>query len=342
MPRLRQSAVIVAVGLIVGLAVGGSIAVLVIPAPVPASLVSDQQLNTVRPSVTDFADPHEVRVTVTVDSLSGVRSPRSGLLTGLSCIPGQRVVAGTGIFAVDGEPVVGLATSAPLWREISVGDDGADVGFLENELVRLGGAVDVDGTWEWADALGFDALLEAAGVTTTDDGTVQLTSVAWLPAPVSVVAGCPVGVGTSVAPGTVVAQFAARLSVARLTPPGDAVEGPRVLALGNAPVPVGEDGAVTDPAALALLAESPEFAEADLSASLPTISASWELASPVPVTVVPPSAVYGVSGARGCVAEAEGATAVTVIASQLGRTLVTAERQLGEVLVHPEGAAPCR
>lgn len=348
MGRIRQSAVVVTVGLIVGLAVGGSLAVLFIPAPVPASVASDQPLDTVRPSVMDFSDPHEVHVALTIDSLSGVRSPRGGLLTALACVPGQEVVAGTRIFGVDGAAVVGLATSVPLWRQISVGDEGADVAALENELARLAGdgeggsGLEIDGTWEWNDALAFDALLAGAGVTTTDEGEVPLSAIAWLPAPVMSVAGCPVGVGASVASGTVVAQFAARITLARFTPAADAVDGPRALALENALIPVDESGVLTDPAALALLAESPEFAALDPSATPPSISASWVLTSSVLVTVVPPSAVHGISGSRGCVTDAEGATRVTVIASQLGRTLVAPERPLGDVIVHPTGAAPCR
>jgi hypothetical protein len=334
--------VIVAVGLVVGLAAGGSLAVLLVPAPVPGSLVSDQALDSVRPSVTEFSDPREVRVTLSVDTLSGVRSPRGGLVTTQSCLPGQEVAAGTSTFSVDGAPVVGLATSVPLWREIAVGESGADVGSLEAELVRLGGGLDIDGTWEWSDALAFDSLLADVGVTTNDEGAVPLAAIAWLPAPVTVIAQCPVGIGTSVAPGTIVAQFATRISSARLALPVGAVEGPRALVLSDVVIPVGDDGVIADPAALALIAQSPEFAESDPSATPPSISGSWVLTSPVPATVVPPSAVYGLAGDRGCVAQADSATAVTVLASELGRTLVVPAEPLGEVLVHPKGDVPCR
>jgi hypothetical protein len=342
--RVRQSAVLVGVGLIAGLAVGGVVAVLAIPAPVPASLASGQALETVRPPVTEFTDPREVRVALSFDSLSAVRSPRAGLLTALSCVPGQDVVAGSTPFAVDGAPVVALATSVPLWRDIPVGEEGPDVAALESELVRLGGAVAADGTWSWSDALAFDAFLGGAGVVTTDDGTVPLGSIAWLPSSTSVVAECPVALGTDVGPGAVVAQFAARVSRASVVLPEEAVEGERALAVGDSLIPIGPDGAVTDPAALALLADSPEFAEVDRSTTPPTMSATVVLATPRSVTVVPPSAVYSVSGDRGCVTGPAGSTPVTIVASQLGRTLVEpAQGQpLGDVLVHPESGAACR
>lgn len=343
---MRQSAVIVAVGLIAGLTVGGVLAVLFIPAPVPASLVSGQALETVRPSATEFTDPQEARVALSFDSLSAVRSPRAGRLTALSCVPGQEILAGSSPFTVDGAPVVVLATSVPLWREIAVGEDGADVASLESELVRLGGAVEADGAWSWHDALAFDALLGGAGVVTTDDGTVPLSAIAWLPSSTSVVAECPVALGTDVGPGTVVAQFAARVSRASVVVPEGAVEGERALAVGNDLVPIGPDGAVTDLAALALLADSPEFAEVDRSTTPPTMSATLVLATPRSVTVVPPSAVYAVSGDLGCITGPAGPTPVTIIASQLGRTLVETEPEpghpLGDVLVHPAAGAACR
>lgn len=339
--RLRGQLFVLAAGLVVGAALGGSLVVLFVPAAAPASLASDRALETVAPSVTEFGDPHEVKVALTVDSTSGLRSPVSGVLTSLSCGPGQQLASGTAPFTVNGAPVVGLATAIPLWRDIAVGDEGVDVSSLEGELLRLGAAVEPDGEWRWADARAFDALLGPAGVITSDEGTARLGSTAWLPAALTPVGSCPVGVGSAVGAGGIVVQFAPRVTTAMFTPPADGVEGARALALAGGAVPVGGDGAITDPAALAALTGSQEFAEADPQQDPRSISVPWVLVEPVPVTVVPPSAVYGLTGARGCVS-AEGApVAVRVIASQLGRTLLVPQSPLGDVLVRPDRGLPC-
>ena len=339
---LRASLVVLAAGLVVGAAVGGSLVVLLVPTEAPASLASGPELETVTPSVVQFDDPHEVRVSLTVDAASGLRSPAGGVLTSLSCSPGQQLASGTSSFTVNGAPAVGLATAVPLWRTIAIGDDGTDVSSLENELARLGAAIEPDGQWYWGDARAFDALFAPLGVVTTDDGAVPLESATWLPAPLTAVASCPVGVGSTVDPGAVVAQFAPRVTAARFQPPSEAVEGPRALGLAGGAVPVGPEGTITDPAALTALTGSQEFAEADPQQEPRSIAVPWILTEPVPVTVLPPSALYGISGSRGCVIEDGGpTTVVTVIASQLGRTLVVPERRLGDVLVHPDEDRSC-
>lgn len=339
---LRTSLVVLAAGLVVGLAVGGSLVVLLVPAAAPASLASGPELDTVTPSVVQFDDPHEVRVALTVDAESGLRSPVGGVLTSLACAPGGELASGTSSFTVNGAPVVGLSTAVPLWRTIAIDDEGADVSSLENELVRLGAAIVPDGQWHWADALAFDALFAPIDVVTTDDGAVRLESTAWLPAPSTAVASCPLGVGSPVGPGAVVAQFAPRVTAARFPPPGTAVEGARALDLAGGAIPVDSDGTITDPAALAAITGSQEFAEADPQQEPRSIAVSWILSEPVPVSVLPPSALYGISGSSGCVDERGGAAiVVTVIASQLGRTLVVPERELGDVLVHPDKGLSC-
>lgn len=337
----RHYAVLLSVGIVTGVALGGSLAVFLVPGPVPGSLATDATIEVVHPSVVEFADPHDVRLTLTVDSSSGLRSAAGGTLTSLACVGGQQVASGASPFGVDGAAVVALATSVPPWRDIAVGDEGPDVAALEAELARVGAGLAPDSVWSWTDALALDAALGAVGVTTTDEGTVRLASIAWLPSPVVGIASCPVALGSSVGPGTVVAQFAPRLSLARFPPPADAVAGERALTLGTTTVPVGTDGVVAEPAALDAIAASGEFAEADPAQDPPVLRASWALVAPVPVTVLPPSAVYDVVDGTACVEDGRGAAAVIVIASQLGRTLVEPSRPLGAVLVHPTGTVPC-
>jgi hypothetical protein len=279
-----------------------------------------------------------VRVALTIDTDSGLRSGASGVLTALACVPGAEALSGTSSFAVDGVAVIDLATAVPLWRPLEVGDHGPDVAALETELGRLGAAPAADGEWDWADARAFDALFGPFGVETSNDGTVPVASLAWLPAPSVVVGSCPLAVGAPIGTAQIALGFAPRITLARVQPPPDFVQGPRVLVVDGATIPVPVAGAITDPAGLAALAASPQFASADGD----EITLSWALASAVDVTVLPPSALYDLAGDLGCVEEERGPTAVTVIASQLGRTLVEPGHRLGLVAVHPGGEAPCR
>lgn len=340
MRRLRHYAFVGTASLILGAALGGTVAVLLVPVNPPPSLVADQRLETVTPAVIEFTDPREVRVTLTVDSASGLRSPVGGVLTETSCVPGGQVSSGSSVFAVDGASVVALATAVPLWRAITVGDDGRDVVALENELLRLGAGVDPDGVWRWADALAFDALLQPAGVITTDEGAVPLTALVWLPAPVTVTATCSPGLGTALTAGEFVARFAPRITLATLVRPADAVDGSRELDLAGMAIPVEADGVITDAEALANLATAPEFAELDIEQAQPALTSSWALVEPIRVAVVPPSAIRELSGSQGCVQESAGLTPVTIIASQLGRTLVVPSHPLGSIAVHPVAVHP--
>lgn len=336
MGRLRTALFVAASALVVGAAAGASVAAVLVPAPVPAALAAAHDLGTMTPTVTEFDDPHEVRVTVTLGGAEGVRAPRGGVVTSLACAPGAQLTSGASPAAIDGRPVVALATAVPPWRDIAVGATGDDVASLEAELVRLGAGVDADGRWSWSDALAFDAAL--GGVTTDDDGTVELGSVAWLPAATVTAADCPTTLGASIGPGAVLVGLAARPTVARAAPAAGAVPGGRMLRVSTGDVAVAADGTVADPGALA---GSAEFAAADPGQQPLTLTASWVLVDPVRVTVVAPSAVVGIVDGRGCVVGADGAIPVTIVASQLGRTLVAPETPLGDIRLHPDPDTVC-
>ena len=336
---MRHWAVIALVGLIAGAALGCAVFVALVPGEVPASLASAGELDMVEPSTMEYDDAREVTITLTLETGSGVRSPRAGILTATSCVPGQAVASGSTPFAVDGASVVALSTATPLWRAIAVGDEGADVAALENELVRLGAAPEPDGHWSWADVRAFDSRLDP--VITDDDGTVPFAAITWLPAPDVVVDSCPVALGSTIGVATLVATFAPRITLARFAPPVGAVDGARGLVFDGEEFAAPSTGEIVDRGALDTLAASPSFAQRDPAQDPPTITASSVLTVPIAVTVLPPSALYSLEGGSGCVQSREGAARVSVIASQLGRTLVTVARPLGQVRVHPDTSVPC-
>lgn len=108
-------------------------------------------------------------------------------------------------------------------------------------------------------------------------------------------------------------------------------------------MPVGSDGAVTDPAALAEIAASSAFADARRGSSA-TIAASSALAEPITVSVVPPGALYGVQGRKGCVVNGSGARPVEIIGSELGQSFVRfrAGEPPSGVVLSPERPPACK
>jgi hypothetical protein len=71
---------------------------------------------------------------------------------------------------------------------------------------------------------------------------------------------------------------------------------------------------------------------------------SVALASPVEVTVVPPSAVYGIVAGKGCVSSGGASVPVTIAGSQLGQTFVTFETEKYPTVVDiaPTKKSSCR
>src|SRR5690606_19130165 len=107
---------------------------------------------------------------------------------------------------VDGVPLVGLATSVPLWRDLSLGDEGEDVTALHTELARLGYEVDTEGPLRRAALRALRDLYEQAGEKPGALDRVTIDRIVWLPAPSTSVNECLATVGSTVAAGDPVAS----------------------------------------------------------------------------------------------------------------------------------------
>ncbi len=96
------------------------------------------------------------------------------------------------------------------------------------------------------------------------------------------------------------------------------------------------DGIITDSAVLAQILQSGEYQQARAESDTAAVTFDYLLAAPLAVDSIPPSALYGLAGDRGCVQEDGIAVRVEVVASQLGQTLVVPERRLGSVDLRPD------
>lgn len=332
-PRPHRHATGLALGAVSVLALGLAAGALLVRVPPPddvAGTVTDPLAPVVERGLDDA---RTVPVSLDVTAAQPLVTTRGGRVTASSCVPGARVRSGQTPFSVDGVPLLALATANPLWRDLTPGDRGADVDALQ-------AALDVSPRTGVVDAAMLAALRELAAPTVHDD-RVDHTAVLWLPDDEATVDTCDAPVGALVGEGQTLATLPPRLVAARVpAPAADALPGDRTLVVDDVTLPL-DDGAVTDPDALAALAATPTYRAAVVEQTGIQLTAQWRLVDPVSTAVVPPSAVVtGPAGA--CVLDEHGvAHAVTVVGSQLGQTFVRVDGDApGRVRTAP-GRAAC-
>lgn len=309
---------------LVGLA-GGIILMSAFPPSAPASLQPPTAPRTLGLQQTEFRDERSMGLTAGIDRTAAIALNASGVLTATSCVPGEKVESGGTIARVDGAPIVALATSTPLFRDLVPGDEGADVVALRHALRELGFDVDADGRYSSAvrDAI---AKLQRQTDIAPADGLLRLASVAWLPARTVAVASCELAVGERYELGAPFAQAPAALrSLTLVTGESSAtVPGPRTIRLGSQEFPMPESGVIVDRSVLDAVAASPEYRAAVAKAKDSPLSVSARLVTPLHVVAVPPGALVGAGQGARCVQLENGEVApVRIVASRLGSSFVT-------------------
>ena len=297
-----------------------------------------------------FDDARTASVAIILGSAPALISQTSGRVTASTCVEGSTIHSGMSVISVDGTPLVNLATSVPMWRDLAIGDQGPDVDALFDELVRLGAynadlpksltqkVVDV---WR---ALAIDKGVPKAALPLT---SIAASSIVWLPEDNSVVASCDLETGQMVAFGQTVITLAPPVLSAHLTgqfthlPPGE-----RTLQIDDSTVvPVDTDGQITDPAALSALASSSTVQFLRQMNSLDSLTGTYALTTAIEVSVVPPAAIVASSESQGCVLDNNGSTrTITIVSSQLGQSFVTFDDLLQPpryVLLDPPRTMTC-
>lgn len=353
--RNRVSATVSVLLAIVLVAAGAGGAFLYIKARMPRSFVSSLQTETVTVEASTFDDSHMVTVTVPQSTHQSVVSPVTGTVTRLDCAVGGQVASGSACLSVDETPVLMLYMSVPPYRAIAPNATGRDVQALNSELRRLGYGAPDSSTMTWDTITAYNALAASVGSPqlTQDTGwTLDPSMFAWLPQESVTISSTALTYGgqavqgqelfaTSIPPTSVV--FSRTLSA------GSLAAGDRIVTIGGATytIPDGQT-TITDPAVVNAVLGSSEYAAA-LSSSDPTatsvqVSYTWKLAAPLAVTSVPPASLYDVEGSSGCVVSDGSPRAVSIVASQLGRTMVTVDDggAISSVDVLPSSAKACR
>jgi peptidoglycan hydrolase-like protein with peptidoglycan-binding domain len=290
-----------------------------------------------------FADARQVRIVQDVGDAHVISMPRDGTLTS-SCRAGQRLTSGQVVLSVDGQPVLGLATRLPMWRDLEMGSRGEDVEALQQELDRLGLPTPTDGRVGAATLRSVQTLRDRASDRPPSPSFLRSESV-WLPSPTAVVDSCSVPTGTTAAAAAPFATLVPPTQELRVEPlPDDLTAGPRTLRIGSIVEAVTADGRVTDPAAISRLLATRSF-RAPEEGGAPSAAAVLSLRTGVAVAAVPAAAVGGSTASNEtCVAaDTSSPVGVDVVSSSLGRSFVQFRREPwpDRVLVRAPVELPC-
>jgi peptidoglycan hydrolase-like protein with peptidoglycan-binding domain len=269
------------------------------------------------------SDERTVKISLTRSTAPPLTVGFGGRVTATDCRPGAALRSGRAVARIDDTPLIALATSRPLYRDLTRGDKGADVRALQRELNRLGHDVTVDGTYRRSTSDAVKKLQKAAGVG-KPDGNLAYGKILWLPAPSVVPESCELVLGADVSAGAPAAKAPAPLTAIAVDGmPPNLVAGKRILNAFGVPGPVNPDGMVTDPAVLRKVSATAEYRLVQASGKDPDLTAKVTLRDPLDTVKLPPGALFAVDGDAGCVESGTTTYPVRIVGSRLGASLVT-------------------
>ncbi|GAB3277935.1 hypothetical protein GCM10027589_03870 [Actinocorallia lasiicapitis] len=268
-----------------------------------------------------FSDERSVKLAMSVAPPSPLTVTARGRVTSTKCAPRRPIRSGSVVARINEAPLVALATTVPLYRDLTSRDRGRDVLGLQYELRRLGHSTGLDGVFGTATRAAVKALFKESGDPKAD-GSLKLAQVLWLPAPRVTPDKCSLVLGGQVNAGTEIATIPKRLSGLRIRPlPSYPAPGRRTLRVFGIAGPVAADGTVTSRTFLAKISASREFR--DVKSADEELSGTYTLARAVTAVKIPPSAVFGIDGNKGCVQSGGRRIPVQIVGSKLGTSLVT-------------------
>jgi peptidoglycan hydrolase-like protein with peptidoglycan-binding domain len=324
--RFAGTAVLAAVTLI---STGGATGFLLRPATAPKELQAATEVTSAPVGREELTDERTVKISLKRSSAPPLVVGFGGRVTATSCKAGNALRSGQAVARINNTPLIALATSAPLYRDLSQGDKGDDIKALQRELIRLGYDVKANGTYDSQTSAAVKKLQKAAGVD-SPDGKIAFGEILWLPAPSVVPDSCELVQGAYVSSGQTYAKAPAQLTaiVVDSIPPST-VAGERVMSVMGVTGPLNKDGSATDAKFLRKVAGTQEYRLVEASDKAPDLTAVIALKAPLQTLKVPPGALFGVDGDGGCVQSGAKAYPVKIVGSRLGATLVT-----------PKGDAP--
>ncbi|MCW2289027.1 hypothetical protein EDF60_0036 [Leucobacter luti] len=299
-----------------------------LPEPRPEVLTKGEKPENFEVEKMSFADERTVKLSLEVSDDTKLISPMEGRVTESACNAGQTVSSGSVPLAVNGERILALNTSVPLWETLELGDEGQEVDSLRQEFMRMGADLRSEGPLNQAVINVFASLVSEEG-RLEEFTEIPAERILWLPHQAVDMLRCSAKVGDTLAADSEYGIVAGGLQSASISQfPADLAPGDRVLHIAGTEILVDASGSVADSEDLGRIAESEEFFAARTNAknqegSEPiSLVGQLKLVESSDAWVVPASAVFGVQGNSGCVTNNTKNYSVQIVGSQLGRTFI--------------------
>ncbi len=305
------------------LAAGVALGIGLRPDPTPGQLAAANYESDFRALAQPFGDEVDVDLIVTAQPGEELLAPAAGVVTQAWCRAGAKLTSGNRIMGISGQPMLGLATSVPPWRDFSAGATGEDVSALQAELKELNYNLSRTEKFDSATAAAVEDLIEDAGGTWT--GTLPLGQIMWLPGEGLTVSSCLIELGDRITEGAPILKLSASTAKISLKSPNRKLySGSRTLIIGETRIALPESLSLADAKTQAEIKASAAYGIWRESKGKVPLTARLELTKPLEVYSVPPSALAGLTSDQPCLISQGQKVPVTIISSSLGLSLVKA------------------
>lgn len=320
--------------------------------PEPAAFESATRAGTLAVRSEPYDDERSVTVTVERSESGSVAAPVGGVVTELrQCAAGSNIESGSAFIAIDGQLQLALYLRTPPYRTMTSGMKGGDIAALNAELRRLGYAAPDSDVMTWDTVKAFNALATTAGTQGTTQErqwSIDTSLFAWLPQQQVTVKECQARYGGQVEQGAdVLTTTSQPVRATFRRNDSSMVQGDRVMEVNGATFTITDQTAdSTDASLLSVIGASNEYRAAqqptasgqasdtggaqsdtgqDTAPNTINVTYRWKLAKALNVVSVPPAAMYDVSADSACVVSRGKPVAVHVVASQLGKSMVSVQ-----------------
>lgn len=303
--------------------VAAALAVTVDP-PRPAGISQSQSRSSIIATPGQLDDKRQVELLPEIREGGKLVVAATGILTEFDCRQGMVLRSGSFPVSINGQGLLAISTSVPIWRDLAPGVKGEDVRALQRALQALGPSLTVTGRFDSATRERVRSIFKTAG-TSWRGPNLKRESLIWIPPASTVVSTCDAALGQSLQPGSGILTFQPTTVafVPKAVPVG-LVPGRRVLTLDGVSVEASNLSSVSEPGSISMLSKTGAFRTWLESGGKVPIVASFTLIKPVPVVSVPAGAVQFDVENNPCIHVSDGRPIrVSVAGSSLGRSLVT-------------------
>lgn len=245
----------------------------------------------------------------------------NGTLINSKCSPGEKITSGNVPFVINQTPVLALATTHPLWRDLSIGDSGDDVASLQTELQRLGKQVELNSKVDKKTLEAFKETLKANGYAVDPKiQTISIAQILWLPEQEFTIGECESQIGEEVQALQTIVNSSSKIQSLTLKIPQDATSGPRIIEFNGVQTAATETGTITDENFLAAIDQTLILQE---QIDKPQeISVEYKLIEPIEAYTVTPAAIFGIQNDKACIKLSKNTKhEIKILDSRLGMTI---------------------